>query len=77
MAVMLMVAAVLVGMILCLACAGCSFHSQMSCGAGKGNPYAASMSEGRGVGIDYGPDGNYNASSSHKTRTENKYTARD
>lgn len=75
MSTMLLIAAILVGMMLCLACAGCSFHGQMSCGAGDGNPYAASMSEGRGVGIDYGPMPKASASSNHQTRTN--YSARD
>jgi len=66
-------------------CGGCALHTQTSVGMGSAAPYAASMSRGRGVGIDYGPDVQYDAHSDHQNKTVNeshtskseKYSARD
>jgi len=60
--------------IIFLLLAGCAMHGEFSSGAGKGVPYAASMSGGRGVGMDWPEDFQ---SVSNKKKSEMTRAARD
>lgn len=53
---------------------GCAVHGEVSMGAGKGTKYAASMSGGRGAGIDFPADAE---NISRKSETTVTRAARD
>ena len=66
-------ALVLVLVVTMATCGGCAFHTQTSMGAGNEASYAASMSRGHGVGIDYGPGPLYAAHSDQRRDTPTVY----
>ncbi len=70
---MAVVVAVAISMIAFLP-TGCAVHGEFSSGAGKGVPYATSMSGGRGVGMDWPEDFQ---TVSNKKKSEMTRAARD